>query len=134
LYKCLVEPSIKFIDPESLDWNSKIEHLKVIDIHSKHDNMMKEGNVEELAAKMDESIDSLLNELGFQIKQFEELSKAEFDYYLSKGWLRLRFGNHMFTHTKAPFENKHFPIKWVRYKLDASFLTKSIKKNNRFNQ
>ena len=134
LYKCLSRPSIKFIHPESLDWNSIIEQLEIIDINSKHDNMMKEGNVEELAAKMDESIDSLLNELGFQIKQFEELSKAELDYYLSTGWFRLRFGNHMFTHTKAPFENKHFPIKWLRYKLDASFLSKSIKKNNRFNQ
>jgi thioesterase domain-containing protein len=134
LYKCLAIPSIKFIHPESLDWNNKIEHLKIIDINSKHDNMMKEGNVEELAAKMDESIDSLLNELNFQIKQFESLSKSELDYYLSKGWFRLRFGNHMFTDTKAPFDNKYFPIKWLRYKLDESFLRKSIKSNNRYNQ
>jgi len=132
LYKCLSAPLIELIDLNSLDWNSKIENLKVIDIHSNHYNMMKEGNVEELAAKMDESIDSLLNELGFQIKQFESLSKAELDYYLSKGWFRLKFGNHMFTDTKAPFDNQYFPIKWLRYKLDDSFLSKSIISNKRY--
>jgi len=136
LYKCLYSMGqfYKLLDPESLDWNSKIEHLEIININSKHDNMMKEGNVEELAAKMDESIDCLLNELGFQMKQFESLSKTELDYYLSKGWFRLRMGNHMFTDTKAPFDNQYFPIKWLRYKLDASFLSKSIKKDNNYNQ
>ena len=151
LYKCLLKSnklyrylikytkvnfldSYKFLDPLSLDWQSKIEKLKVIGLYSNHLNMLKVGYVEELANRMDESIDSLLNELYYQSIKFDKLSKVEFDHYLSKGWCRLRFGNHMFTDTKAFFDNKYFPIKWIRYKLDPSFMSKSIKKDRNYKQ
>jgi len=117
----------KFINPHCLDWDSTIEQLTVLEIKSDHDSVLKKGYVEELANKMDESIDSLLNELDYQSKEFDKLSKAEFDHYLAKGWFRLRFGNHMFTDSKAFFDDKYYPIKWIRYKLDASFVGKSIK-------
>ena len=137
LYKCLIVSPIKkfkykYIDPASLDWKLKIEHLEIININSDHESMLKKGYVEELANKMDKSIDSLLNELDYQSKVYDKLSKAEFDHYLSKGWFRLRFGNHMFTHTKAFFDKNYYPIKWIRYKLDASFISKSIKKDRSY--
>ena len=90
--------------------------------------------MEEIAHKIDESIDSLLKVLDYQTKEFDQLAEAEFDYYLSKGWFRLSFGNHMFTDTQASFENQYFPIKWIRYKLDASFMSKSIKKDKNYKQ
>jgi len=34
----------------------------------------------------------------------------------------------MFTNTKASFENNFYPVKWLRYKLDESFLSRSVKK------
>jgi len=136
LYKCTIitKSSPDFSDKESLDWNKTIERLNIIPINSDHDFMLKEENVEELANKMDESIDELLNELDFKILEFDTLSKADLDYYLSKGWFRLRFGNHLFTDTKAPFDNNYYPVKWLRYKLDATFLRESIKKEKKFNQ
>ena len=38
----------------------------------------------------------------------------------------------MFTDTKAFFDNKYYPIKWIRYKLTASFISKSIKKDRNY--
>jgi arginine-tRNA-protein transferase len=96
--------------------------------------MLKKGCVEEIAHKINESIDSLLKVLDYQTKEFDQLAKSQFDYYLSKGWFRLSFGNHMFTDTQASFENQYFPIKWIRYKLDASFMSKSIKKDKNYKQ
>jgi len=137
LYKCLdISPmkKFKFIDPASLDWKLKIDQLEIVNINTDHASMLKKGSVKELADKMDESINSLLHELGLQIKELDHLTKAEFDHFLSKAWFRLSFGNHMFTDTRASFENKYFPIKWIRYKLDASFMSKSIKKDKNYKQ
>ena len=40
----------------------------------------------------------------------------------------------MFTGTKAFFDNKYYPIKWIQYKLDASFISISIKKDRSYKQ
>jgi len=130
LYRCNIikNETFKAVDNMSHDWRNTIDKLEIISINTEHNFMLKAGNVEELAIEVDKSIDLLLNELNLTVKKFDILSKPELDDYLAKGWFRLKFGNHMFTNTKAFFENQFYEIIWIRYVLDSDFLNKTINK------
>jgi len=130
LYRCsnFENEPFKAVNTWTHDWENTIEQLTIMTINGEHNYLLKEGYVEKLVNELDRSIDSLLNELDLQVKKFEVLPPELLDAYLARGWFRLKFGNHLFTHTKAAFENNIYEIKWVRYKLDETFLKKTLKR------
>ena len=116
LYRCNTA-RMKMYHEDSRDWRKTVKQLSIISVNAEHLTVLKKGHVEELGRKVSKAISSDVLEENIQLDNPKSLSPVKLEAYWGTGWFRYR--QQVFTYSKSVHKGVSYPVRWLRYNLNA---------------